>query len=268
VKAAPFPAMSSGLEISLFSYTLVTSASLPGGSRGRRRRGQGTIVRGIYRVAGPDVTDQRDCNVYLIDLGEEAVLIDSGFGSAVDKMIARVEDAGVSPSRISTAILTHCHIDHIGGAARLREQLGIRLLMHEADARIVEEGDSRLTAAFCFDVQFPPLTIDVKISGPEGDIPFHGAYLSFLHTPGHTPGSISLYLENGGKRILFGQDLGAPLLREFDCDPVSWRRSMEKLLALKADVLCDGHSGVYQPARAVSAYIRHFMRLYGRDRVE
>lgn len=219
-------------------------------------------MKGIYRVAGPDMTDQRDCNVYLVDFNEEAVLIDSGFGSAVDKMLARVEDAGVSSSRISTAILTHCHIDHIGGAARLREQLGIRLLMHETDARIVEEGDNRLTAAFCFDVQFLPLMIDVKISGSEGDIPFRGGHLSFLHTPGHTPGSISLYLESGGKRILFGQDLGAPLLREFDCDPMAWRLSMKKLLALKADVLCDGHSGVYQPARAVAAYIRHFMKLY------
>jgi len=214
------------------------------------------------------MTDQRDCNVYLIDLGEEAVLIDSGFGAAVDKMIARIEDAGVTPSRISTAILTHCHIDHIGGAGSLREQLGIRLLMHEADARIVEQGDNRLTAAFCFDVQFLPLMIDVKISGPEGDIPFREGHISFLHTPGHTPGSISLYIDSGGKRILFGQDLGAPLLEEFDCDKASWRRSMEKLLALKADVLCDGHSGVYQPARSVAAYIRHFMKLYGREGVE
>ena len=37
---------------------------------------------------------------------------------------------------------------------------------------------------------------------------------------------------------------------------------MERLLELKADVLCDGHSGIYEPRRAVSAYIRHFMRLY------
>ena len=67
--------------------------------------------------------------------------------------------------------------------------------------------------------------------------------VSFLHTPGHTPGSISPYVDADGKRILFGQDLAAPLLAEYDCDPEAWRRSMERLLELKADVLCDGHSG-------------------------
>ena len=86
-----------------------------------------------------------------------------------------------------------------------------------------------------------------------------------MHIPGHTPGSISLYADTGGKRILFGQDIAAPLLEEFDCDMAAWRRSMEELLALKADVLCDGHSGIYQPARAVAAYIRHFIRLYGKE---
>ena len=80
------------------------------------------MMRGIFRVAGPDITDQRDCNVYLIDLGREAVLIDAGFGAAFEAMVANIADKGISPSRISTAILTHCHVDHIGAAARVREQ--------------------------------------------------------------------------------------------------------------------------------------------------
>ena len=134
--------------------------------------------------------------------------------------------------------------------------------MHEADAEIAERGDDRLTAAFCFEVVFRPLAIDTRLSGSRGVIPFEGQDIFFLHTPGHTPGSISVYVDTGGKRILFGQDLGAPLLKDFDCDPEAWRQSMEKLLMLKADVLCDGHSGVYQPAGKVTAYIRHFMDLY------
>jgi glyoxylase-like metal-dependent hydrolase (beta-lactamase superfamily II) len=102
--------------------------------------------------------------------------------------------------------------------------------------------------------------IDVKIRGSGGLIPFGDQSISFIHTPGHTPGSISLYIDTNGKRILFGQDLGAPLLAEFDCDPEAWRESMQNLLALKADALCDGHSGIYQPAEAVAAYIQHFIR--------
>jgi len=223
------------------------------------------MIKGIFRVAGPDITDRRDCNVYLLDLDREAVLIDTGFGAAFDRMVANITDRGVPPSRISYAILTHCHVDHIAAAARVREEFGSRLVMHDLDAEIVERGDNRLTAAFCFEMVFSPLAIDVRLTGSGGNVTLAGGDLSFLHIPGHTPGSIALYADSGGKRILFGQDIAAPLLEDFDCDKAAWRLSMAKLLALKADILCDGHSGVYQPAGAVAAYIRHFIKLYGEE---
>ncbi len=222
------------------------------------------MVRGVYRVAGPDITDNRDCNVYLID-ADEPVLVDSGFGEGVGRMMDNIAASGVDPARIGSVILTHCHIDHIGGARKLRRLLGARLLMHEIDAEIVERGDNRLTASFCFEVDFEPMPIDVRISGADGLLPIPGEEIHFLHTPGHTAGSISPYIYRNGTRILFGQDLGAPLLSEFDCDASAWRHSMRKLLALKADVLCDGHSGVYQPSSRVAAYIRHFMKAYGEN---
>jgi glyoxylase-like metal-dependent hydrolase (beta-lactamase superfamily II) len=222
------------------------------------------VVRGIYRVAGPDISDYRDCNAYLVDMGE-LLLIDTGFGAAVDKTIENIEATGLDPTSLSTILLTHCHIDHIGAARELRKRFGARLVMHELDAAIVERGDNRLTAAFCFNLVFEPLHVDVSLTGDEGKIGVAGKQVNFIHTPGHTPGSISPYLDVEGKRVLFGQDLGAPLLTEFDCDPAAWRRSMEKLLALNADILCDGHSGIYQPARMVAAYIQHFIKQFTQD---
>lgn len=223
------------------------------------------MIRGVYRVAGPDITDRRDCNVYVLD-GEEPVLIDAGLGVSVDQTIGNIEAVGLDPAAIRNIVLTHCHVDHMGGASLLRKKLGARLLMHELDADIVERGDNRLTAAFCFEVDFKPLHIDVRISGREGRLPIDGDNVFFLHTPGHTPGSISPYVDTSdSRRILFGQDLGAPLLTDFECDEPAWRESMEKLLALNADVLCDGHSGVYQPASRVAKYIRHFVKLYTRE---
>ena len=212
----------------------------------------------VYRVAGSDITDPRDCSVYLLDVGE-LVMIDAGFGESIDLMLSRIEEYGLRPQEISTVILTHCHIDHIGGADQIRHRFGSRLVMHELDAEIVARGDNRLTAAFCFNKVFRPLPIDLILSGEEQKLFISNQEVVCLHTPGHTPGSISVYMDVGDKRLLFAQDLGAPLLKAFDCDPLAWRRSAEKLLALNADILCDGHTGVYQPSESVKKYIESCM---------
>jgi glyoxylase-like metal-dependent hydrolase (beta-lactamase superfamily II) len=221
------------------------------------------VIRSVHRVAGPDITDVRDCCVYLID-ADAPVLIDAGFGDGIDKTIENIRRAGTDPASVRSIVLTHCHIDHVGAARRLRDALGATLYMHRLDAEIVERGDTRLTAAFCFEMDFVPLRIDVKLCGLDGSIPGIDEDILFLHTPGHTPGSISPYVDVEGSRILFGQDLGAPLLPEFDCDPAAWRLSVDRLLALKADVLCDGHSGICRPASRVEAYIRRLIRIYSR----
>lgn len=129
--------------------------------------------------------------------------------------------------------------------------------MHNLDAEIVERADPRLTAAFCFEIDFQPLPIDEKLYGEEGSILCGARQMVWLHTPGHSPGSISLYLDIGGKRTIFVQDIAAPLLKEFDCDPVAWVKSMDKLLGVNADMLCDGHSGAYHSNKIVSEYLQY-----------
>lgn len=218
------------------------------------------MVKGVFKVAGPDLTDYRDCNVYLIQ-ADELIMIDSGFGANSQALVDNISGSGLNPSDVTTIILTHCHVDHIRGAAWFRDRFGSKIVMHELDADVVERGDNRLTAAFCFEVRFEPLPVDTKLTGAQGLLSFGGEKICWLHTPGHSAGSISVYLDTGGNRILFGQDISAPLLPEFDCDPDAWFASMEKLLALNADVLCDGHSGVYQPNTAVRRYIEHFMKI-------
>jgi glyoxylase-like metal-dependent hydrolase (beta-lactamase superfamily II) len=212
----------------------------------------------IYRVAGSDITDPRDCSVYIVDVGE-LLMIDAGFGESIDLVVSHIEQQGLDPQDLSTVILTHCHIDHIGGADQFRDRFGSRLVMHELDAEIVARGDDRLTAAFCFQKVLRPFPIDVILRGDEQRLTIANQELICLHTPGHTPGSISVYMDVGDKRLLFAQDLGAPLLKEFDCDPMAWRTSAEKLIALNADILCDGHTGVYQPAETVKRYIKSCM---------
>lgn len=214
------------------------------------------VIEKIYQVGGATLSDSRDCAVYLLDLGE-LVLIDSGLGMGFDRMTRNIESIGFDPGRISTVIATHCHVDHVGGAALFQERFGSRLAMHAEDAKIVGRADQRLTAAFCFNIDFQPLRVDLTIQGEEESLVFGEHKVVCLHTPGHTPGSLSAYLDMDGLRILFAQDIGAPLLKEFNCDPAVWMKSVEKLLALDADILCDGHSGAYGPKNVVEQYLQY-----------
>ena len=221
------------------------------------------IAPGIYLVAGPEITHAEDATAFLIDFDGELVMIDCGAGRSIDRIIENVEQEGLDPAAISTLILTHAHIDHIGAAPALRERLGCRILIHDLDADAVEAGDPVRTAASWYGIAFPPTPVDLRLKGGEELLSFGGETLHCVHTPGHTPGSIAVWLDRGGKRVLFGQDIHGPFLPDFASDIGRWRDSMEKLLTLKADILCEGHFGIFQPADHVEAYIRKYLSQYG-----
>jgi glyoxylase-like metal-dependent hydrolase (beta-lactamase superfamily II) len=107
---------------------------------------------------------------------------------------------------------------------------------------------------------FPPTPVDIRIQEEETSLDFHGETLHILHTPGHTPGSLSLYLDRDGRRILFGQDIHGPFFPRLGADLKLWRLSMEKLLGLEADLLCEGHFGLFQPKEEVEKFIRQHLK--------
>jgi len=220
------------------------------------------IIKGIYLVGSSDITDPKDCSVYLLDLGE-LVLIDAGAGMSVDTIIENIEELGLDPRNLSTVILTHCHIDHAGGAHEFKKRFGARIVIHNLDAAAVEKGDKVLTGASWYGVNFAPLAVDVRLVKDEEFLYFGVLKLVCLHTPGHTPGSISVYLDKEDRRVLFGQDIHGPFLAEFGANMLHWQKSMETLLALNADILCEGHFGVYKPASKVREYIERYLDEYG-----
>jgi glyoxylase-like metal-dependent hydrolase (beta-lactamase superfamily II) len=219
------------------------------------------VTEDIYQVGGADITDPRDCGVYLLDLGD-LVLIDAGAGPSYDKIVRNIEGLGLKPDTLKAVILTHCHIDHIGAAPQFRDAFGAQIIMHQLDAEAVEQGNDRMTAASWYNLSFPPMPVEVKLQKEEERLRFGDQEIICLHTPGHTPGSLSIYLDRGAKRILFGQDIHGPFSEDFGSDLSAWHRSMERLLSLEADILCEGHFGVYQPKENVSEYIRHYLAEY------
>jgi len=221
------------------------------------------IAEGVYLIGGPNISRSDDATVFIIDFNGELVMIDAGAGGSSRILQKNMESQGLDPKAISTLILTHCHIDHIGSAPWFRDQFGCRIVMHELDAEVVEQGDPVMTAANWYETTFPPTPVDQRLTGHHEILRFGEQELHCLHTPGHTPGSIAVYLDRAGKRILFGQDIHGPFMSAFRSSIYDWKKSMERLIALESDILCEGHFGIFQPRDKVEQYIRGYLKQYG-----
>jgi glyoxylase-like metal-dependent hydrolase (beta-lactamase superfamily II) len=220
------------------------------------------IAEGVYLIGGPNVTRPEDAAVYLVDFAGQLVMIDSGAGNSSSQLVRNIEMLGLNPAELTHIILTHCHIDHIGSAAYFREKYNSKIVIHELDATALETGDPIKTAANWYGTTFPPTRVDRKLKGAHEILKFGKEDLHCLHTPGHTPGSISVYLDRAGTRILFGQDIHGPFNRAFESDIQAWKKSMNVLLSLEADILCEGHFGIYQPKNKVRDYIERYLEEY------
>ena len=220
------------------------------------------IISGVYLIGGPGITSADDAAIYLIDFTGTLVLIDAGAGKNSSQIVCNIEMLGLNPANLSHLILTHCHIDHIGSAPFFNERYGTKILIHELDAKAVENGDSLKTAANWYGTTFPPTAVNQKLKDVHEILKFGLEELHCLHTPGHTPGSIALYLDRDGKRVLFGQDIHGPFHSAFGSDIEAWKKSMQILLALNADILCEGHFGIFQPRERVRSYIERYLEGY------
>lgn len=216
---------------------------------------------GVYMVGGPGLTSIYDCCVYVVCAGDEALLIDSGLGPSYSSILDNLLEASVDPSRLRKALATHAHVDHVGAMSKFRRNQGALVVAHELDAPAIETGDAKRLALDIYGVEYEPCPVDVKLTKPEEEIEVGGLRVVVLHTPGHTPGSVSAYVDVEGRRLLFAQDVHGPFSQEWGSSLEDWRRSMEKLLSVDADALLEGHLGVIEPAEAVRSFIEDFLSI-------
>ncbi len=150
------------------------------------------MVRGI--VVG---VFQENCWVIGNRRTGEAICIDPG--DQPEEILALARDMGVNIKYIANS---HAHIDHVMGVAGVYAATGAKFLLHQGDLELLRNGWKGTAARFGLDVSQGPPDPDMFVK--DGDIvEVAGLRLRTIATPGHTPGSVSYYAEEG---MLFSGD--------------------------------------------------------------
>jgi len=207
------------------------------------------ISRGVYVIGGPDLSYSLDALSYIIRLNRKYLVIDTGTGLGFSNMLSNILELKVDMRDISYVIITHCHIDHAGGAY-LFYKAGLPIIMHEEDAIAVRTGDPQRTASDMLNLTFNPSPITLSIR-KDVEISVSGKNITIIHTPGHTPGSVSIYLEVYGKKVLAIGDLLGALRKEWLSSSDDWEKSINKVLELDFDIVLAGHFYTREKGKAL-----------------
>jgi len=190
---------------------------------------------------------------YLIgdENSQEGLFIDP----ADDTKRLLAEASGHGLNKIRYIVNTHSHVDHIMGNAEMTKQTGAKIIIHEADAPALARTPPDLLEMFGATAS-PPADILVK----EGDVIQVGhVKLSVMHTPGHSVGGISLYLDG---MVFTGDTLFVGSVGRTDFAGSSWdtlEASIRKKLYILPGktVVFPGHNYGSTPTSTIQHERRH-----------
>ena len=185
---------------------------------------------------------QCNCSILGDPETREAIVVDPG-----DEVHRILEVLRRHKLKVRAIVSTHTHIDHVGGLAALHRATHAPVLIHDADLGLYRTLDMQ---AQWLGVPTPE-TVRIRDFVKEGDTLRWGGFLArVLHTPGHTPGSISLVVEGAGapnhgraapRRLIAGDTLFQGSIGRTDLPGGSYpqiiRSIHEKLLVLPDDLL-------------------------------
>jgi len=206
------------------------------------------VIEGVHTIEGLGVG-----RAYLYQEADRLTLIDTGLAGSAERIWRAIEAIGRRPEDLRQVVVTHHHRDHAGALADVVERTDAQVLVHALDAPVVR-GDAPppTPPALRFWLRArgaqpaKPARVDRKLH--DGDeIELDGG-ARVIHVPGHTAGSIAVYVP--GRRLLFAGDaamnvlgVGAPSgpFGMFNEDASQVKESFRKLAALDFDVACFGH---------------------------
>jgi glyoxylase-like metal-dependent hydrolase (beta-lactamase superfamily II) len=207
-------------------------------------------------------------NLALVGNQNEFVLVDAGMPKSADEISEMIAEHFGEQARPSAIILTHGHFDHVGSLVELLEKWRVPVYAHELEIPYLTgkkdypPGDPSVDAGMVAKLSpmFPNHGIDigeqVKVFPQDGSIP-HMQGWKWIHTPGHTPGHVSLFREED-RALIVGdafvtvkqeslykvltqtQEISGPP-RYYTTDWEAAYESVQSLEALKPEVAVTGH---------------------------
>jgi hydroxyacylglutathione hydrolase len=180
---------------------------------------------------------QCNCSVVADETTREAMVIDPG--DEIERVLQIVKQHNLSVKQI---VVTHAHIDHVGGATKLKRATGAPILINQNDSALLKMLD--IQAAWVGMASPEKVKIDHDLA--DGDVIKTGSLIStVLHTPGHTEGSVCLYFAPE-KKLIAGDTLFAGSIGRTDLPGGSFEKIMNSLhhrvLALPDDtIVVPGH---------------------------
>ncbi len=202
--------------------------------------------------------------------GAGAVLIDAGMPGQAGRILEELAKHGFKPDMLRLILITHGHTDHFGSARDLRARTGAPVAVHAADSVALRRGvnppEWNTPAAGLLKALaglLPSRTSTNEAIALEPDIVFeeewrldaYGVAAQVLHTPGHTPGSITVHFDTGEMIVgdlvrghLLQPRRPAPPFVALDLDQ-NWQ-SLARLMALGPREIHVSHWGPLKPADA------------------
>lgn len=211
------------------------------------------IIPGVHAIDSLGVG-----RAYLYQEADRLTLIDTGLAGSAERIFAAIEAIGRRPEELRQIVITHHHGDHTGALADLVERSDAQVMAHPLDAPIVRgerappgpsvSGAGRLLLPILRRGVRPAPAARVDRELADGDEVDLDGGAKVLHVPGHTAGSIALYLPK--RKLLFAGDaavntlgLGPPSgpFGVFNEERTALVESFRRLAELDFEVACFGH---------------------------
>ena len=180
---------------------------------------------------------QCNCSIFGNETTREAIVVDPG--DEIHEIDAILKRHGL---RVTAIVITHAHIDHIGGAQKLKQATGAPVYMNENDKFL---SDNLEMQAAWLGIETPQAP-SIDAAARDGDvIDLAGTGFQIFHTPGHTPGSISLWIPDQ-RKVVAGDTLFFDSIGRTDLPGGNHRQELvsihDKLMTLPEEtVVIPGH---------------------------